>query len=249
MRRFRLNGWQRILIVLSVVWMIVGGLWGWRHANERADAEFKLCITQIQTVSDVQACRAKRAEALVPNWFGAAVVALAPITVVWLFFYGLIFVARRTKRAFSPQPNPVGAVELPTRALQPAPVSGAAQDIGMSPNKRTVEKYMDAFRRSDHQQVLSCLTDDVEWVLPGLFHVKGKDAFDREIENEAFVGSPVITVTRLTEEGDVVVAEGRVRAARRDGGTLHAVFCDVFEMRDAKIRRLISYLMEVKSSA
>jgi hypothetical protein len=24
------------------------------------------------------------------------------------------------------------------------------------------------------------------------------------------------------------------------------VFCDVFEMRDAKIRRLISYVMEIK---
>jgi len=111
-----------------------------------------------------------------------------------------------------------------------------------------VEKYMDAFRRSDHQEVLSCLTDDVEWVLPGLFHLKGKDAFDKEIENRAFVGSPVITVTRLTEASDVVVAEGSVRAARRDGGTLNAVFCDVFEMQDAKIRRLISYLMEVKGA-
>ena len=248
MRRFRLNGWQRIGVVLSVVWMIVGGSWGWQHANDKADAEFKVCITQIQTASDVQACRAKRAGALVPNWFGAAVVALAPITVVWLFFYGLIFVARRIRRAFRPEPSRVGASELPARALQPAPVSSAAEDIGMSPNKRTVEKYMDAFRRSDHQQVLSCLTDDVEWVLPGLFHVKGKDAFDREIENPAFVGSPVITVTRLTEEGNVVVAEGSVRAARRDGGTLNAVFCDVFEMQDAKIRRLISYLMEVKGA-
>jgi ketosteroid isomerase-like protein len=109
-----------------------------------------------------------------------------------------------------------------------------------------VEAYMDGFRRSDHQQVLSCLTDDVEWVIPGMFHVQGKTAFDREIENEAFVGSPTITVTRLTEEGDVVVAEGTVRAAKRDGGALNAVFCDVFEMREAKIRRLISYLMEVK---
>ena len=103
---------------------------------------------------------------------------------------------------------------------------------------------MDGFARSDHQQVLSCLTDDVEWVVPGAFHLKGKDAFDQEIENA--VGSPAITVTRLTEEGDVVVAEGRVRSARRDGGDLNAVFCDVFEMRNAKIRRLISYLMEVK---
>jgi len=113
----------------------------------------------------------------------------------------------------------------------------------MSPNKRTVEKYMDAFRRTDHQAILSCLTDDVEWLIPGLFHIKGKEAFDREIDNPAFVGS---TVTRMTEEGDVVVAEGRIQAARRDGGTLNAVFCDVFEMQDAKIKRLISYLIEVK---
>ena len=27
MRRFRLNGWQRIGIVLSVLWVVVGGVW------------------------------------------------------------------------------------------------------------------------------------------------------------------------------------------------------------------------------
>jgi ketosteroid isomerase-like protein len=39
----------------------------------------------------------------------------------------------------------------------------------MSPNKNTVEKYMEAFRRLDHAAVLSCLTDDVEWLIPGMF--------------------------------------------------------------------------------
>jgi len=105
---------------------------------------------------------------------------------------------------------------------------------------------MDAFTRSDHADILSCLTDDVEWVIPGVFHVTGKVAFDKEIENDAFVGRPTIHVTRMTEEHDVVVAEGGVRAARREGAPLNAVFCDVFEMRDAKIRRLTSYLMETK---
>ena len=116
----------------------------------------------------------------------------------------------------------------------------------MSPNKETVQRYMDAFGRSDHAAVLSCLTDDVEWLIPGMFHVTGKDAFDREIENDAFVGSPTIDVTRMIEEGDVVVAEGTVRSARREGEPLHVVFCDVFLMRDARIRHLTSYLMEVK---
>jgi hypothetical protein len=46
-------------------------------------------------------------------------------------------------------------------------------------------------------------TDDVEWDIPGMFHAVGKEAFDREIENEAFVGSPTLTITRLTEENDV----------------------------------------------
>lgn len=116
----------------------------------------------------------------------------------------------------------------------------------MSPGKQTVVKYMEAFGRSDHADVLSCLTEDVEWILPGAFHLTGKAAFDKEIENPAFVGRPSITVTRLIEEGDVVVAEGSVQAGRTGGGRLDAVFCDVFEMRGALIRRLTSYVMEVK---
>src|SRR5512134_1651631 len=116
----------------------------------------------------------------------------------------------------------------------------------MTENRRTVERYMDGFRKSDHAQILSCLTDDVEWDMPGAFHLVGKDAFDKEIENEAFVGSPTITITRIVEENDVVVAEGAVQAARRDGGLLNAVFCDVFVMTNGKIRRLTSYLAEIK---
>lgn len=116
----------------------------------------------------------------------------------------------------------------------------------MTRNKATVEKYMDAFRRSDRAQVLSCLTDDVEWEIPGGFHVRGKEAFDAHIVDAGFVGGPDITVGRMTEEADVVVAEGTVRTRRTDGALLHLSFCDVFELQHGKIRRLISYLMETR---
>jgi ketosteroid isomerase-like protein len=115
----------------------------------------------------------------------------------------------------------------------------------MTENKTTVAKYMDGFRNSDHEIILSCLTDDVTWEMPGAFHLTGKDAFDKEIENNAFVGSPTITVTRMTEEHDVVVAEGAVRTQRKAGGFLSAVFCDVFVMQRGKIHRLITYFVEV----
>lgn len=117
----------------------------------------------------------------------------------------------------------------------------------MNRNKQTVQRYMEAFTRLDHAEILSCLTDNVEWVVPGIFHLTGKAAFDKEIENDAFVGSPAIEVTRMTEEGDIVAAEGTVRSARREGGLLNAVFCDIFEMQDGKIRHITSYLMEIKA--
>jgi ketosteroid isomerase-like protein len=116
----------------------------------------------------------------------------------------------------------------------------------MTDNKKTVERYMDGFRKSDHDQILSCLTDDVEWEMPGAFHLVGKNSFDKEIENDAFVGSPTIEITRMIEENDVVIAEGTVRCQRKVGGFLNAMFCDAFTMQNGKIKRLVTYQVELK---
>jgi uncharacterized protein len=116
----------------------------------------------------------------------------------------------------------------------------------MTNNKKIVEKYMDGFNKSDHKMILSCLTDDVEWILPGVFHIRGKDGFDKEIENPAFKSKPIIVTTRIVEENNIVIAEGTVQAKKKDSDLINLVFCDVFEMRDNLIRRLTSYLMEVK---
>ena len=116
----------------------------------------------------------------------------------------------------------------------------------LTENKRTIEQYMAGFRATDHALILSCLSEDVEWDIPGMFHSRGKAAFDREIENEAFVGHPDIEVVRMIEEDNVVVAEGSVRTQKREGGELRLRFCDVFVMEAGKIKRLTSYLTDFK---
>lgn len=118
----------------------------------------------------------------------------------------------------------------------------------MSKNKETVETYMKAFENGDRSKVLSCLTDDVVWILPGVFHRKGKKEFESEIRNDAFQGDPEITVTRMTEENDIVIAEGSVWAQKKSGEFINLTFCDVFEMQNGKIQKLISYIMEVKGT-
>lgn len=118
----------------------------------------------------------------------------------------------------------------------------------MTPNKKTVDEYMAAFSVSDHVRVLACLTDDVVWEMPGIYQYVGKEAFDKEIENDNFVGSPTIQIIKLVEENDIVIAEGAVQGNMKNGNILDAVFCNVFEMQNGKIKKLTSYLMSRNAS-
>jgi ketosteroid isomerase-like protein len=114
----------------------------------------------------------------------------------------------------------------------------------VSDRKRVVEKYIDGFRAGDHDAILSCLTDDVTWSMPPLFELSGRAAFDDAIENDATPGLPRIELTRLVEEGDVVVAEGAVQTDLAAGGRVDARFCDVFHFRGDRICRLVTYQVD-----
>jgi hypothetical protein len=98
---FRLKRWQRIGVVLTLLWMIGGGIWGWRHAYDKVDAEFRACVAAIQTPADLQACRDTRFSALaVPRSVSAAAVGLVPPLAVWLAIAALIWLLRRIGRRF-----------------------------------------------------------------------------------------------------------------------------------------------------
>ena len=113
----------------------------------------------------------------------------------------------------------------------------------MSENKNIVQKYINGFIASDHAMILSCLTDDIHWYMPGFINLTGKEAFDKEIENDYFEGSPTIKIIRMVEENNIVVAEGSVQSKIKAGGILDALFCDVFHMENGKIKRLTTYQM------
>ena len=115
----------------------------------------------------------------------------------------------------------------------------------MSMNTATVERYIDGFNRSDHAQILSCLTADIEWTVFGHFRLQGKEAYDREIENPAFTGSPTITITRMVEQADVVMAEMTLEARRATGELMRAAMAEVFVMRDGKIAERRAWVIEL----
>jgi ketosteroid isomerase-like protein len=116
----------------------------------------------------------------------------------------------------------------------------------VSARKRIVEAYFEGFRTGDHNAILALMTDDVVWVIHGRGRTEGKDAFDREIENDAFEGSPQLKVERLIEEGDVVVAPHLGEGRLRGGGAFRFAGVTILVFDGEMISRVESYIVPLQ---
>ena len=113
----------------------------------------------------------------------------------------------------------------------------------MTTRRELVDRYMDGFRRSDHEAILSCLADDVVWHIHGLRTTHGKAEFDDEIENPAFEGRPRLTVDRTIDADDVVVVTGTGAGRHREAGPFRFAYNDLFTFRDGLIAQVDSYVV------
>ncbi len=104
-----------------------------------------------------------------------------------------------------------------------------------SHNKQTVERYLEGFRRNDHVQILSCLTDDITWTVFGAYALEGKEAYDAAIDGPDFFRPPELEVVRMVEEDDTVMAELTGRVPQGDGSVQRLSMAEVFRMRDGLI--------------
>jgi uncharacterized protein len=133
--------------------------------------------------------------------------------------------------------SPVATTEVVTVTTAPEGTTN------MSTRTTVIQQYFDGFRRSDHEAILACLTDDVIWDLPGYRSLAGKDAFDGEIENAEFVGNPVLVVDRMIHGDDTVVVIGSGEVNRSNGDRHRFAFCDVFTFTGDLVSRVESYVV------
>ena len=80
----------------------------------------------------------------------------------------------------------------------------------------------------------------------GVFAAFGKDEFRKEINNDAFEGTPTITVKNVIAEDGHVAAEGEVPCKKKDGSIFNASFFDIQRLEDEKIKEMRSYVVEKK---
>lgn len=119
--------------------------------------------------------------------------------------------------------------------------------------KRTSEselvvEYFAGFEAGDHARILATLTPDVEWVVYGHQVMRGKEAFDAEIDHPAITGSPSCSIERMYQDGPAVIALGTGAAHSYSTGPFTFAFNDVFTIKDGLIARVDSYLIPLSQS-
>ena len=123
------------------------------------------------------------------------------------------------------------------------------QQPDASRNVETVNTYLDGFRKNDHDQILSCLTDDIRWTVFGAFQLTGKEAYDAAIDGAPeFIDPPELEVVRMVEQGDVVMAELTGVAKRATGGEMRMSMAEVFVMRDGKIAERRAWVIPLEEN-
>jgi ketosteroid isomerase-like protein len=115
-------------------------------------------------------------------------------------------------------------------------------------NKDLVRKINAAFAADDVEAILSCVADDVRWIVAGFSIAVGKEEFRKEIHNEAFEGVPVISIKNEIAEGDHVAVEGTVQATLKGGIKLPLLFHNTYKLKDGKIKEMTSYVVPEKAN-
>ena len=104
----RLNGWQRIGVVLSIIWAVGAAEYERdrqiEQGNELAEFRYRLCM---ETKSaNANSCSEKLGKdlkkAVEPFWGNIAFYSLAPVVAGWVVIYLIIIIVRWVKTGFKP---------------------------------------------------------------------------------------------------------------------------------------------------
>ena len=122
----------------------------------------------------------------------------------------------------------------------------ASEDCGNAPKKAQLRDFNIAFAEGDVDRILGFVSDNVTWNRVGDTRIEGRENFENDLRPMQDVRAKEVEITDIITHGNVGAAHGILRF---ENGQSYA-FCDVYRFtshaRDAKIREITSYVIEVQ---
>lgn len=120
-------------------------------------------------------------------------------------------------------------------------------DCGNAPKKAFIRDFEVAFPRKSREVILDSIADDIHWEMIGDQVIDGKAEVIKMIDTMLDGSYKELTIETIITHGDTGSANGMM--VFEDGSTFG--FSDVFKFssngKDAKIKKLQSYLVEIKA--
>jgi len=108
-------------------------------------------------------------------------------------------------------------------------------------SKKIIMEIVTAFDNNDIEGILNCVTDDIEWEMLGENNLKGKETLRKFFSDHADMKMISATKDNIIIEGDRGSVSGSVQCSNGKDQTFNLYYCDIYEVKDNKISKIISY--------
>ena len=116
-----------------------------------------------------------------------------------------------------------------------------------TPNKELVRSYYES-QGTEYSRLLAEDVELIDWDVGAPVTgavTRGRAAYVRNRGNREFRSE----IIRMTEEGNVVIAEGFARGSKKEGGTWTVHFVDAYEIENGRFKRVSTHGVDLKEPA
>jgi hypothetical protein len=113
-------------------------------------------------------------------------------------------------------------------------------------NKEVVQQVIAAFDKNDVDAILSNFTDNAEWHMrPGKI-AAGKTAIREFFGEMSGMEMETSIKKHIIVNGDNAAVDGEVKCKDPNGKVYDMYYCDIYELENGKVNKLISYTVDKK---
>ena len=108
-------------------------------------------------------------------------------------------------------------------------------------NRQIIEIITKAFNDDDDETILKYMADDVEWHMLGDDVISGKENISLFFSKNPEIKVITCTQDHFLIDGDQASVSGEVQCQNQDGKVFDMYYCDIYELLDGKVKKMITY--------
>lgn len=113
-------------------------------------------------------------------------------------------------------------------------------------NKEVVQQVIDAFDKNDVDGILNNFMDNAEWHMRPGKSVSGKTAIRGFFDEISGMQMQTSINKHIIVNGDQAAVDGEVKCKDPNGNVFDMYYCDIYELENGKVKKLISYTVDKK---